>query len=89
MIADRHEEGSTSLDFEEFLDLMVNRVSRKDTKQDIRKIFNLFDEEKTGYITIKTLKKVIKDLGENIDESELQEMIQKADLDKDGMVSEE
>lgn len=75
MIADKLEEGATSLEFEDFLDLMINRVSKKDTRQDIRKIFNLFDEEKTGYITIKTLKKVIKDLGENIDESELQEMI--------------
>ena len=69
MIADKLDEGSTSLEFEDFLDLMINRVSKKDTRQDIRKIFNLFDEEKTGYITIKTLKKVIKDLGENIDES--------------------
>ncbi len=69
MIADKLAEGSTSLEFEDFLDLMVNRVSKKDTKRDIRKIFNLFDEDKTGYITIRTLKKVIQDLGENIDES--------------------
>jgi centrin-1 len=69
MIADKLDEGFTSLEFEDFLDLMINRVSKKDTRQDIRKIFNLFDEEKTGFITIKTLKKVIKDLGENIDES--------------------
>lgn len=69
MIADKLAEGSTSLEFEDFLDLMVNRVSKKDTKRDIRKIFSLFDEDKTGYITIRTLKKVIQDLGENIDES--------------------
>lgn len=38
----------------------------------MKKIFNLFDEEKCGFISLKTLKKVIKDLGENIDEHELQ-----------------
>ena len=32
---------------------------------------------------------MIKDLGENIDEHELQEMIEKADQDHDGLVSEE
>jgi Ca2+-binding EF-hand superfamily protein len=68
---------------------MTARVSNKDTKSDMRKIFSLFDEEKTGYITIKNLKRVVKDLGENIDDSELQEMITKADLDNDGKVSEE
>jgi Ca2+-binding EF-hand superfamily protein len=49
----------------------------------------LFDDEKSGFISIKNLKRVIKDLGENIDEHELQEMIEKADQDHDGLVSEE
>jgi Ca2+-binding EF-hand superfamily protein len=52
-------------------------------------VFHLFDEEKAGFISIKSLKKVIRDLGENIDEHELQEMIEKADQDNDGLVSEE
>lgn len=68
---------------------MTNRVSTKDTKSDMRKIFALFDEEHTGFINLKSLKKVVKDLGDNIDEAELQEMIEKADLDKDGQVSED
>ena len=49
----------------------------------------MFDDEKSGFISIKNLKRVIKDLGENIDEHELQEMIEKADQDHDGLVSEE
>lgn len=49
----------------------------------------LFDDEKSGFISIATLKKVVKELGENIDEAELNEMIQKADLDRDGLVNEE
>jgi Ca2+-binding EF-hand superfamily protein len=68
---------------------MTSRVSAKDTKSDMRKVFHLFDEERTGFITLLTLKKMVRDMGENIDEAELQEMIEKADLDKDGQVSEE
>jgi centrin-1 len=49
----------------------------------------LFDEEKSGFISLASLKKVVKELGENIDEAELQEMIQKADSDRDGLINEE
>jgi Ca2+-binding EF-hand superfamily protein len=38
-------------------------VSTRDTKQDMRKIFNLFDEEKTGFISLKNLKKIVKEIG--------------------------
>ncbi len=68
---------------------MTARVSNKDTREDLKKVFHLFDDEKTGYISMKNLKRVIRDLGENIDEQELQEMIEKADADHDGLVSEE
>lgn len=67
---------------------MTARVSDRDTKESIRKLFNLFDDEKSGFISMKNLRKVVKELGENIDEADLQEMIDRADLDKDGLVSE-
>lgn len=89
MIQDLLSEGRDQVDFNEFLDLMTARVSNKDTREDLKKVFNLFDEEKSGYISMSTLKRVIRDLGENIDEHELQEMIEKADADNDGRVSEE
>jgi centrin-1 len=83
------EEGRSEIDFTEFLDLMTQRVSNKDTREDLKKVFNFFDLDKTGFISIKNLKAIVKELGENIDEHELQEMIQKADQDQDGQVSEE
>lgn len=46
---------------------MVNRISSKDTREDMKKIFNLFDEEKTGFISLKNLKSVVRELGENIE----------------------
>ncbi len=42
-----------------------------------------------GYISIKNLRRVCKELGETIDDSELQEMVERADTDNDGLVSEE
>ena len=40
-------------------------------------------------ISMATLKKVVQDLGDFIDESQLQQMIQKADNNGDGLVSEQ
>ena len=44
MIADLDSDGSGQIDFEEFLTLMTARVSDKDSRENIRKIFNLFDD---------------------------------------------
>jgi Ca2+-binding EF-hand superfamily protein len=43
----------------------------------------------TGYIALKDLRKVAKDLGELTDDNILQEMLEKADHDQDGVVSED
>ena len=60
MISDLDADGSGQIDFEEFLELMTARVSDKDNRENIRKIFNLFDDEKTGFISIKNLRRVAK-----------------------------
>ncbi len=50
-------------------------------------MFRLFDEENQGYISVKTLRKIVKELGENLSEEELEEMIRKADSDGDQKVT--
>ena len=42
---------------------MTSRVSDKDSRENIRKVFNLFDDEKTGFISIKNLRRITKELG--------------------------
>ena len=67
---------------------MTYKVTPASTKEHIRKIFPLYDDEKTGHVSVKNLRRVAMDLGENITEEELQEMIDRADLDRDGLVNE-
>ena len=35
-----------------------SRLAGSDTKEDIQKIFELFDDDKTGYISLQNLKRV-------------------------------
>lgn len=87
MIGDIDKDGSGSIDFEEFLDMMTAKMSDKDSRADIRKVFNLFDDDKTGQITLKNLKRVARELGETMSEAELLEMIERADTDEDGEIN--
>ncbi|XP_028272570.1 caltractin [Parambassis ranga] len=89
MIADIDKEGSGTVDFSDFLKIMTAKMSEKDSKEEILKAFRLFDDDCTGKISFKNLKRVAKELGENLTDEELQEMIDEADRDGDGEVSEE
>ena len=89
MIADIDKDGSGTIDFEEFLQMMTAKMGERDSREEIMKAFRLFDEEGRGKIGIKELKRVAKELGENMTDEELQEMIDEADRDGDGEVNEE
>jgi centrin-1 len=89
MIADIDKDGSGTIDFEEFLQMMTAKMGERDSREEIMKAFKLFDDDNTGFITLKNLKRVAKELGENLTEEELQEMIDEADRNGDGQIDEE
>uniref|UniRef100_A0A8D0GVN2 Calglandulin n=1 Tax=Sphenodon punctatus TaxID=8508 RepID=A0A8D0GVN2_SPHPU len=89
MIADIDKEGSSTIDFEDFLAMMTQKMSERDSKEEIMKAFRLFDDDGTGKISFKNLKRVAKELGENLTDEELQEMIDEADRDGDGEINEQ
>ncbi|KXS13809.1 centrin 1 [Gonapodya prolifera JEL478] len=89
MIAEIDKNGSGTIDFNEFLELMTAKMSEKDSREEILKAFRLFDDDNTGKITFKNLKRVAKELGENLTDEEIREMIEEADRDGDGEINEE
>jgi centrin-1 len=70
---------SGDISFEEFTELMVSSSSKADTREDILHVFNLFDTDGSGKITFEDLKRVAEELGEEITDEELKNMITRAD----------
>jgi len=73
--------------YEEFFALMQSKMSEKETREEMVKVFQLFTGPDSNVINLEKLKKVALDLGENIPENELKDMINEADKDKKGAVN--
>merc|ERR1712139_433015 len=87
MISDIDNDGNGSIEFQEFLQMMTGKMGEKDTREDIEKVFKLFDDDKTNKISFRNLARVAEELGENIDDEELQDMINQADREGDGEIN--
>ena len=67
--------------------LMISHAGEKDSREDIEKVFKLFDDDNPNKISFRNLARVAEELGENIDDEELQDMINQADRDGDGEIN--
>ncbi len=87
MIADMDNNGNGVIEFEEFLDMMTARISDVNPREDLERVFKLFDDDRTNDISAENLARVAKELGEDISEEELKEIVMRADLDGDGKLT--
>ena len=68
------------------LEMMGKKILERDPYTEILKAFELFDKDHNGKISLKDLKSATIELGENLTDDELREMIREADRDFDGEV---
>ena len=68
---------------------MTQKIRDRDPVEEILKAFKLFDEDNSGRISLWNLKRVARELGENLSDDELQAMIDEFDKDGDGEISEQ
>merc|ERR1712226_1682839 len=87
MVTDIDNDGNGTIEFTEFLGMMTGKMGEKDSREDIEKVFKLFDDDGTSKISFKNLARVAEELGETIDDEELQDMINQADRDGDGQIN--
>ncbi|KAM6381632.1 centrin-2-like isoform 2-T2 [Pluvialis apricaria] len=86
IVSEFSEEGSGKLNFKSFLQVMTQKMAEPCLEKEILKAFKAFDCDGTGKISFENLKVVAREVGEDITDEELQEMIDEADVDGDGEV---
>lgn len=65
---------------------MSQTVKETDTEQELINAFRVFDKDNSGTISTEELRNVLRSLGENLTDAELDEMIKLADKNGDGHI---
>ncbi|KAK6204967.1 uncharacterized protein RJT21DRAFT_117448 [Scheffersomyces amazonensis] len=80
---------SNLITYENFFKAVGEKIINRDPLDEIRRAFKLFDDDNTGKISLRNLRRVAKELGENLTDDELRAMIDEFDLDEDGEINEQ
>eukprot|EP00744_Colponema_vietnamica_P011345 GILI01015956.1.p1 GENE.GILI01015956.1~~GILI01015956.1.p1 ORF type:complete len:201 (-),score=53.19 GILI01015956.1:138-692(-) len=83
----RDQHNQPLMDIQGFTDIMTDKFATRDPRQEMIKAFQLFDEQNTGKISLRSLRRVARELGENLSDDELQAMIEEFDHDGDGEIN--
>ena len=79
MIADIDRDGSGTIDFSEFLEMMTTKMGERDSAHEVKNAFDAFTRHGDGAITLRDLRKVAAELGEDaMTDQELIEMLDAA-----------
>jgi calmodulin len=86
IMADLDENGDGVMDFDEFVVMMDRRMSIRSQRAEIEETFKVFDKNGDGKITFDELKEVLTQLGEEVSDKDVMDMIREADLNGDGAI---
>lgn len=82
------EDGDDStINFKSFLELMTARVGEHSSRDELARVYRLFDTQNQDTITLETLKKISQEVGDNLSDEELKDILKRCDIDKDQALS--
>ncbi|KJA28366.1 hypothetical protein HYPSUDRAFT_129443 [Hypholoma sublateritium FD-334 SS-4] len=89
LLRDHDKDNVGLMEFQDFAKIMSERILERDPMEEIRRAFKLFDDDGTGKISLRNLRRVAKEIGDRLEDDELKAMIDEFDLDQDGEISEQ
>ncbi|ELK11499.1 Centrin-3 [Pteropus alecto] len=84
ILKDYDREATGKITFEDFNEVVTDWILERDPHEEILKAFKLFDDDDSGKISLRNLRRVARELGENMSDEELRAMIEEFDKDGDG-----
>merc|ERR1712086_658928 len=78
MVEDIDSDGNGTVEFKEFMGMMTGKMGEKDSREDVVKVFAMFDDDSTNKISFRNLARAAE---------ELQDMINQSDKDGDGEIN--
>ena len=79
--------GNGTIDFPEFLTMMAWMMKDLDTEDEIREAFRVFDADDNDFISTADLRNIMTNLGEDLTDEEVDQMIRVAGIDEDDRLS--
>lgn len=83
--ADRRDRGF--IEFDDFVKTVSKHWNEVTSEEEIIECFKVFDREGSGYLEAKEFKKVLLNLGEQLTDEEVEDMLKVANLDQDGQLN--
>lgn len=87
MIRDVDTNGNGVVELDEFINMMKAQTRTMTSDEAVRQAFQVFDKNGDNFINKDEIRMAMNNLGENVTEAEVNEMLQCMDLNKDGRVS--
>ncbi|CAK8686979.1 centrin-3-like [Clavelina lepadiformis] len=87
VLRDYDREGTGSISFDDYNDVMTEWMLERDPQEELTKAFKLFDDDDTGRISVRNLRRVARELGETMSEDEIRAMVDEFDTDGDGEIN--
>lgn len=79
-------DNSGKIDFWEFCTLMAHKMGDTNPDKTLRHAFRVFDNDGSGTISADELKDVMREMGEQIDESDMDSLMRCMDVNGDGQI---
>jgi len=75
-------EGTGYIAFDDFITIVRKKMQSDDDEREMREMFRILDKEKRGEVNTSELRWILKSLGDDLTEADIDDMI--ADVDTDG-----